>query len=344
MNHTSRYAAIHSKLKVRKRAFLTPEDYETILTFTTIDQMQVFLKSKIGFREVLKRSTDIDLHRADLEIILHRYEVSEIEKIIYYFSDHYRAFFRTMLMEYEMLDLQLILQTIAKNVDTDQIKNHFVHSIKYSKLNYNTLLEAKTVPEFVESLRGTIYYNSLKTLTQEDAIRREFHMEMKLYILYYKELMAKIERLDPEDCEIGKEIIGTLIDCINIQWIYRGVKYYAISPEEILIYTLGNGRKISYGKLKKLCYAGSIDELKVMAQAYLGYPIFKEEDDSLLGQTIDGYLDAFYMKYDQKDNIGLCIAFLYELALQIKGLISMTECIRYGYSVDIKRKYLVQRR
>lgn len=344
MNSTSRYAAIHSKLKVRKRAFLTSEDDETILTFTTIEQMQDFLKAKIGFREVLKRSTDVDLHRADLEIILHRYEVLEIEKIIHYFSDHYRAFFKTMLMEYELLDLQLILQTIAKNIDTDQIKNRFVHSKKYSKLNYDTLLGAKTVPKFVESLRGTIYYESLKTLTQEDAISREFHMEMKLYVLYYKELIKSLERLDPEDHEIGKDIIGTLIDCINIQWIYRGTKYYAISPEEILIYTLGDGKKLSYRKLKKLCYAASIDEFKVISQQYLGYPIFKEEDDRLLGQAIDTYLESFYVKYDQKNNIGLCIAFLYELALQIKGLISMTECIRYGYSVELKRQYLVQRR
>lgn len=342
MNNTFRYAAISSKLKVRKRAFLSKEDYENVIRFNNITQMTQFLKDRVDFKEGFQDISNANIHRGDLEIILHRYEVSEVEKIINYFSGHYREFFKIMLIEYEILDLQLILQTIAKNIDLTYIKNHFVHSKKYSKLNYDELLGAKTVPQFVDQLRGSIYYAPLKTLTQEDAVRREFHMEMKLYVLYYKELMKKANKLSPVDSHIATNMIGILIDCINIQWIYRATKYYQISPEEILIYVLPEGDKISFKKLKKLCYTHSIDEFKSKAQKYLAYPIFKEEDDTLLERTIDRYLYTHYLKNTDSKNIGICLGYIYELLLQVKELIRITECIRYGYTEEQKIKYLVR--
>lgn len=337
-----RYAAINSKLKVRKRIFLDQKDYEAVLELTTISEMTNFLKQRVDFKEGFQGVSSTYTHRGDLEVILHRYVVAEIEKIIHYFSGPHRAFFKTLLMEYEILDLQLILQSIAKGEDLLPIKDHFIHSNKYSKLDYEALLNAKTVPQFVESLKGSLFYNSLKTLTQGDATHREFHMEMKLYLLYYQELMKKVKQLDLPDREIAQDIIGTIIDNINIQWIYRATKYYKISPEEILIYVLLDGKKLNYLKLKALCYANTMEEFKVMAEKQLRYRVFKEENDIFLETTIDRLLHSFYRTQKGDKNIGVCLVYLYDLKLQIKDLVSITECIRYGYTAEEKKKYLIR--
>ena len=268
MTNLFRYAAINSKLKVRQRIFLDKKDYEAVLDFTTISQMAKFLKDRVDFQEGFRGIDSTYTHRGDLEVMLHRYEVTEIEKMIYYFSGSYRGFFKILLMEYEIFDLQLILQRIAKGEDLGAIKEHFVHSRKYSKLDYEILLNAKTVPQFVEALKGSVFYNPLKTLTLRDTTQREFHMEMKLYLLYYQELMKRAKQLDKQDSEIAQDIIGTIIDNINIRWIYRASKYYQVSPEEILIYVILGGKKLTYPKLKGLCYAKSIDEFKKMAEKY----------------------------------------------------------------------------
>ena len=248
-------------------------------------------------------------------------------------------FFKTMLMEYEILDLQLILQAIAKDGDLTMLEDRFVHSTRYSKIDYDTLLKAQTVPQFSEALKGTIFYNSLKTLTLRNATKREFHMEMKLYVLYYRELMKKANQLDKTDCQIAQDIIGTMIDQINIQWIYRGAKYYKISPEEILIYVLLDGKKLGYTKLKELCYTS---EFQALAEKYLGYEVFKQNNDIFLERTMDRYLHSYYLKQKGDNNIGVCLVYIYELLLQIKNLVSITECIRYGYNQEEKKRYLIR--
>ena len=70
--------------------------------------------------------------------------------------------------------------------------------------------------------------------------------------------------------------------------------------------------------------------------------IFKEESDIFLERTVDRYLHAYYLKQKGDNNIGVCLVYVYELILQIKDLISITECIRYGYGIEEKKEYLIR--
>ena len=167
-------------------------------------------------------------------------------------------------------------------------------------------------------------------------------MEMKLYFLYYQELMKKTKELDKKDQNIAKDIIGTVIDNINIQWVYRGNKYYKITPIEILIYVLPEGKKLSYARLKELCYTPNQETFEKTAKKYLGYDLFKEDNDIFLERTMDRHLHEHYLKQKGENHIGTCLTYIYELILQIKDIVSITECIRYGYGEDEKRKYLIR--
>lgn len=341
MNALACYHAINTKLHTRKRTLLGPQEWLQVMAYTTVGQLTDFLKNRYGYSEYITSSSVGEMHRSELEKILHRYIVGEIEKMLHYFSGDYKAFFKILLMKYDIYDLQLVLREIAREENMLGIDTHFVHSKKYSPLDYNRILACTTVNQFIEVLKDTPYYDTLKTITQEDAIQREFHMEMKLYMLYYKVLMEKAEKLDKRDTEIVKLLIGKKIDLLNIQWIYRATKYYDISKEEILIYSLTGGN-IHYKGLKKLIYTKSLDEFKELANKCLHEQLFNEnEKDSFLVRQMDEIMYKLIKKVKDQNTIAIPLEYIYGLEIEIDDLIAVTEGIRYGLSQDEMEKYLV---
>ena len=340
MNAYASYNAINSKLHTRKKTLLTREDWNKVLSYTTVAQFTEFLKKRYGYSVHLEQSKIEDVHRGELEVLLKRYVVCEIEKMIHYFSGPYKDFIKTLLLQYDIYDIQLILRAIAREENINDLQRHFVHSSHNTKVAYDKLIASSNVTQFVEGLKGTIFYEDLKTMTQEDVVKREFHMEMKLHILYYKLLMKKAKKLTPSDYEVVKNIIGLKIDCLNIQWIYRATKYYDISREEIMVYSLPGGN-ISYNSLKKLVYAKSFDEFERKAEKYLGSEVFSRKRDTLLEKRMETIIYRSIQKINEENSIALPLRYIFILQIEIEDLIAVTEGIRYGLDQNEIKKYLV---
>ncbi|WP_069997116.1 V-type ATPase subunit [Cellulosilyticum sp. I15G10I2] len=342
MNAFAAYGAINTKIHARKKSLLSNKEWQKTVEFKSVVQVIDFLKKRPGYKRLLNDYKIEDVHRTELEVVLDRYIVSEIENMLHYFSGSYKVFFKTFLMEYEINDLQLLLRSISRNENMQGIEHFFVHSQKYGLTIYDKLITCKNVIQFIEALKGTIYYDTLKTMAEEDIAKREFHMEMKLYILFYKQLMEVAEQLAPKDKKIAKKIIGTKIDLINIQWIYRATKYYDISPEEILIYSLPFGDKVNYQRLKILSYTKNLDEYKKLVQRYISSSLFQEESDAFLEHTIDRQLYHYIMRMNtREENISLSLAYIYTLYIEVQDLVALTEGIRYTLPQDELKKYLV---
>ena len=342
MNPFASYRAINTKLHAKKRTLLSKQEWEKVAQYQNVPQVIDFLKKKEGYNKQMQNYKTNDLHRSDLEVILDRYCVTEIEDMLHYFSGSYKEFFKAFLIEYEISEIGLMLRTIARTDEVGKMDRLFVCSEKWSMVHYNKLLGCKTVTQFIEGLRETCYYDALKTMSQEDAAKREFHMEMKLYVLFYNNLIDKASRLRKQDEAIAKMMIGTKIDFLNAQWIYRALKYYDISPEEILIYSLPNGYKLSYGKLKKLSYSKSVEEYTKAVEKCLGYPLFKQANDAFLDCMTDRYLYKFACHMD-KDNesIAVSMAYIMLLGIEMNDLVALTEGIRYKLEEGDLGKYLV---
>ncbi|WP_083461476.1 V-type ATPase subunit [Cellulosilyticum ruminicola] len=333
---------MNTKLSAKRRTFLSDKEWERAAEFKTVPQMIEFLKKREGYNEAFSKYKLEEFRRGDLEILLQRYMANQLESILHYYSGSYKEFFKTFLMEYEINDLQLILRVIARDEGKEGIEKSFIHSEHYAQCHYQKLISSKNVAQFIENLKGTSYYDVLKTMVQEDVHKREFHMEMKLYILLYKTLMEKANQLEAPDQDVAKKMIGTKADLINIQWIFRATKYYAISPEEMLIYSLPYSNRLTYQKLKTLSYSKNLEELKKQAEKYISYPLFGQSSDEFLDRNIDKYLYDYVMRYPkQGEDIAQTLAYIYALEVEIKDLTSLTEGIRYTLPEIELSKYLV---
>jgi len=82
-----------------------------------------------------------------------------------------------------------------------------------------------------------------------------FRFEMALDTGYFSIIQSRKLKISREDREILKKWEGLLADLYNIQWVYRGKKFYSLSPEELLNYTINFGDKLTFRERKAMCYA-----------------------------------------------------------------------------------------
>lgn len=345
MGNITAFAAINTKLRVKKRKLLSDKDFRNLLTKNSVGEITRYLKESTGYKDVLNSFDPSNVHRGDLEMELNRNVVYQIEQLVSYFQGDYRQFFLSLLIEYEIEDLKLILRMISRNEDISNIGDSLLHSNKYSHLNYDKLLQSRNVEQFLENLKTTIYYFPLKTITDEDLAKREFHIEMKLEILFYGTLIEKANKLSKEDKQIVMDCIGTNIDLINIQWIYRAIKNYHIAPEEILIYSIPNGYKFNYSKLKDFIYSKSVEDFveKITKTRYAF--VFPNEQDVFIERRIKRYLYNLYLQWRKRNSMNIMesIFYIYFLKYEVEDIISVIESIRYNLDKEMSKRYLIRK-
>ncbi|MDW5300264.1 MAG: V-type ATPase subunit [Sedimentibacter sp.] len=342
MNPYMAYDAVNTKIHARKRHILNDIDWDKMLEYSTVDQIKNYLTDNSEFKNVLESVKNSDINRERLEAVLGKFKSLEMEDLIHYFSGPYKDFIKVMLLESEIADLSLILRKIARQESLEGIEDRFIHSEKFTSIQFNKLIESKNVIQFTEGLKGTPYYSELRNLTNEDAIKREFHIEMKLHIIFYSTLIAEANNLKKDDMEIAKDIIGFKIDLMNVQWISRARNYYKISPEEILNYSLRDGKNITYSRLKQLSYAKTDKEFNELVKSYFKRDFFGEIYDSYNNVPVCSYM-INYLKKNNYKGIGSVISYYYLLSIIIVDLTTITEGITYNMSRDKLKEILACR-
>ena len=341
MNPYASYQAINSKILSRNKMFLTREERNKIIQFDRVEDIISFLKTKQGYKEIFTED-NTNIHRSELETLLDKYVLEEIKELRYYFSAEYKKFFDMFLMEYDIKDLRLILRSIVSGQKIYKAKLLLRNGEPQISNLCNKLIFCESIEECYKVLKNTVYGRALINIDKEDFTKREFHIEMKLYIVWFKGLMEQAKKLSKRDYELSKVIIGSKIDYMNAMWIYRAKKYYKLPPEEILIYSLPYGYKLTYDNLKQLIYINSIPVLKDKIEKYIKAKMFSGiEEDSVLGSKADYYLlrNLSKIKLEQND-IARVLIYIYKLKMEINQVIIMTEGIRYNLSKSEINKYL----
>lgn len=341
MNPNMAFYAVNTKIQSKKGSITDSRFWDKLVESNSIEQLSDLLKNNKEFGKIFNDISVDGSRRVNLETAISRFRKIEIEILLHYFSGNYKMFLKTFLMEEEINDLSLILRKLSRGESLEGIKDRFIHSDEFKTLDFDELLTANSVEQCIRKLDGTLYYNGLKNLTSEDALKREFHIEMKAYAVLYNTLLTAANDLDKQDVKEAKEVIGLKVDLLNIQWIFRALKYYKIMPEEILIYSLDGGSNINYGRLKNLCYSKSLDEFKQLVKNYLGFDLFKDLHDTEIDiNSATGSYMFNYLKKKSYHGIGVVISFIYIVDIIINDLTSLTEAMKYGVPKDKLKGYL----
>jgi len=346
MDNVTRFAAVNAKIKTMEGRFLKDEDYESLLKLESVAEVAGYLKEKTAYRDILTSVDTASVHRGMLENLIKQNMVKSIDRIIHYFTGDYKSFIKTLYAKYEIEELKAIARAIFNDRDAGDLRSGAFLG-KYSGLDTERVFEAKSIRDIIYALEGSEFYKFLIPLVDGNFTENLFRFEMILDMSYYSILQKEWSRLAKRDIGILHQAQGIIADLLNIQWIYRGKKFYRLSPEELLNYTINIGRRLDFNLLKSLCYTQSLEEFFRLVKTTRYSFMFKEDEttDIFMERRMERYIYFELRALVKNYNLSIISAFAFIIFLEyeVKDIISIVEAIRYKVPGEQAYKYIVRK-
>lgn len=345
MGSVKRFAAINTKIRALEGQLLTNSDYERLLDMSTLGEMTSYLKNRTSYKKHLE-STEADKVSIDhLEVIFKRALFQKIQGFIHYFTDEYRQLFRILFMRYEVEDLKLFIRALVRQEDLTNMLAHMVILGVSKTIDYEKLIMSRSMEELVVALEGTPFEKLISYYIDEPPERKIFYMEMNLDRYYFKKLNEQVDKLAPADQKPLREILGKNTDILNLQWVYRGRKFYRLSSEELLNYTLMGGYALKYKTLKNLCYAPSLEvATDYIRQGPYGFLVSEQNFETFMELNMERYIYDEFMRLKKINHMNIIesMVYMHQIEYEVRDLFTIFEAKRYGFNKDETLKYLVR--
>jgi len=346
MDKVTIYSAVNTKIKALEKEFLKQEDYLNMLKKKSVADTARYLKDKTSYNKLLGGIHLDTVSRRDLEDILKYNMIKNIDKLIHYFWDDYKNLVRSLYMKYEIEDLKVLARSIFNGKEPETIENPLSFLGKYSGIELKWLFKSRTIRDLIYSLEGSEFFEFLNPLVDG---RREnlFRFEMTLDMSYFNIIQSRRLKISREDRKILKEWEGIVADLYNIQWMYRGKKFYNLSPEELLNYTINFGDRLTFADRKDMCYTKNLEELyRMTIDSVYGF-LFKKEEiyrDIYMERRINRFMYYKLRALTRRLPLSIIqtIGYVWLLEFEIKDIISIIESIRYNLPPEEARKFLVK--
>jgi len=340
------YAAVNTKIRALEKDFLEREDYLNMIRKKSVVDVAHYLKENTSYGKLLKEISIDNISRRDLEDILKNNMIKNMDKLIYYFRDDYKELIRSLYMKYEIEDLKILSRSIFNGKKLETIEKSLSFLGKYSRVNPEKLFKSRTIRDLIYSLEGSEFFEFLIPLVDG---RREnlFRFEMALDMGYFSIIQRRKLKISPEDRKILKKWEGLLADLYNIQWVYRGKKFYSLSPEELLNYTINFGDKLTFRERKAMCYEKNLEELyKMITDTIYGF-LFKKEEmyrDIYMERRINRFMYYKLKALNRQFPLSIIqtIGYVWSFEFEIRDIISIVEGIRYNIPPEEAKKFLVK--
>ncbi|WDC83451.1 V-type ATPase subunit [Caloramator sp. mosi_1] len=168
----------------------------------------------------------------------------------------------TFYLKYEIYDLKRLARLIHIEGELHSLREYLVFVDYYKNINVDNIVKAKSISDLIELLKDSIYYPYLRNLLDGNKEENLFRFEMVLDKAYFAILLNKINKLSKKDKKAFFDVFNSIIDMTNIQWIYRGKKFYNMYPDELFNYTISGAGKLNYKIIKEFCYSKTIEDLE----------------------------------------------------------------------------------
>lgn len=344
LSQVLQYGALKTKISALRAKKLTRSDYETMLASSDVCQVVRYLKNNTDYAAVLAPYNENDVHRADLEAALNQYQFLLYKKLYVFAKGDTRNFFRYTFLQYEIEVMKRILRSLEtrdRQFGIEQINRFF---LEHTSVDFERLLAATTVQEFIANLKGNKYYALLSPFLMNTEHANLFSVEMTLDLYYFKTVSKQIEKyLKGEDRKVVKTSFGSEVDMLNLIWIYRCKKYYD-SPEELIYtYILPYHYRLRPDTLKQLVKTASADEYIRMATEKTPYgKLFSNLDERFIEENYQSAAHGLgkYLERKFPYSIAALTTYIHSMETEKENLITIAEGIRYHINPEEIRRHI----
>ena len=333
------YSAIITKVHAMKAKLLKAKDFEEIANCKNVTDALICLEKNEAYKEAFEGKSPEELHRTDIERILSAYKYKDFAKIHHFANDKQKKFLELFFMHYEVALLKRAIRACASHrnilIDFSDSKSFFK---KHSHLDFDAILEADSIPEFIESLRGTYYYSVLNELSKKEDTTI-FQYATAMDHLYFNRIWAaKDKYLNKTDKEVLTAALGVRTDLLNIEWIYRSKKYYSLTAATIYSVLVPIYYRLNTETIRKLVEAEGDDEFfEILKASYYGKLAERLNIDcSNIENLYEPIMTKIYTTISKAApySSASVSSYLFKKELEIEKVISVIESVRYGLSAE----------
>ncbi len=156
-----------------------------------------------------------------------------------------RRLLHLYLLHHEVDDLLVVIRAVYRRLAPETVAGRLHTPPAIATVAARSLLDAADLRDLQRRLGDTPYADSLRISMHRLESAGPFALEVALELDYWDRLWAAIESLQAEDRVRARHLLGILLDLINLSWIARYRDVLGLAPEEVLNYTVRQGRWIS---------------------------------------------------------------------------------------------------
>ncbi len=326
-------SATPTKIRAMQAKLLQADDFAGLSAAENLRDMVQLLDEYESYHSVFQGLNPDAARRQDLEKILYRKLLYDYDKIYRFSGGRFRKFLQLYFMHFEISMLKRFLRDCVNarsSRDTWEVFGTYFR--KYSKLPFESLVDCMDITAFIYALQGSIYHLPLSKIEEGSPL---FAYESAMDLLYFKTVCESIKRcFGKKELLWLKRILGTKIDLLNIQWIYRAKKYYQMDDLQLYRLLIPLFYHVKSEDVKALVRAASMEDFEQLLQiSYYGRLRKKKFADSPNPEAFaDALLSHLLMQASKEEpkSVLLLYAYLFRREVEIERLIRLIESIRYG--------------
>ncbi|MFV0364494.1 MAG: V0D/AC39 family V-type ATPase subunit [Suipraeoptans sp.] len=333
MSGVMSYSGITTKIKAMQAKLLRESDYENIANMKSVTEVIDFLREQPAYSALINSMDTSLYHRKNVEKLLIESLYDDYTRVFKFAGSEQKKFMKYYIKRYEADLINYCLRIVFNHYDWPfdlDYKRDFFN--KYSQLSIDKLITSKNIGELVENLKDTEYYSPLKKVYDSGSATL-FDYDLTLDLYSYTTIWKSRKRiLKNDELSFFTKDVGTAIDLMNLQWIYRAKRFYNLMPADIYSVTIPIQYRLKVNDYKALVESAGIDDFL----AKLGNTYYDKRYHFTESKTLEQlYKECMFNLYisDRRNNpysIASINTYFFLKENEIDKLTTALECIRYG--------------
>lgn len=343
MDSTLSYSGINTKVKAMHPKLISSQDFQKMSNLESVPDLISYLKKHPGYQDILQKYDEHEIHRSEAERIFINGLYWDYTKIYRFANDNQRKDLDLVFFRYEVNILKACIRLIHNNETAYDLSIFHPFFSKHSEINVTRLSSSHNREEYVQNLKGTQYYSMLMKLSNKTGLS-SFDYEMALDVYYFsKSWKLKDKLLKGDSLKAFTERMGAEIDMLNIMWIYRSKRNYDINPADIFTYLIPVNYRLTMAQLSRLVGSLSLEEFFNLLNTTKYKSFIPHLRAGTMEQEYTRVLDRIYQQNVSRYPASMSVVtyYLFRKDTEIKRLITVLECIRYGLDDKKKQDYIL---
>ncbi len=332
------YSGISTKIRAMHKYLLTEQDFRELSVLSSVPDVVAYLKRIPTYAQLFAGLDELHLHRGDIEQCLSGAIYLDFEKL-YKFADMQQRRFLDMLFRSYVVRVikQCVEYVLEQTSCAPALVDLHPFFTAHSGLNITALSGCTTMDGLIAALAGTGYEQPLKTVHSATALTR-FDYEMALDLYTFRLFWKNIDRyLTGDDQKMIRQNVGSEMDLLNIQWIYRCKRYFRFEASAVYALLIPIHYRLSEKELRLMTEVQSVEELSaIVAETYYGAKLPVNTD------TPVRHLDLERLHYEVLNHlhsmnsrshpysVAVLYSYIYRKNMELRRVTSLLESIRYS--------------